>query len=138
MNDEILKKIPTALRWVLFFPTAILGMLVGTFLWNTAAGWGMTSQGVDPESFWSLFLINTSGSAISAFCFVYSGAFVAPESKKTISICLGVFAMILGLTLLLWSILRGDSGIGWIIVAELSFMVGAGLGIYACHPDRSN
>ncbi len=137
MSSNIIERMPPIIRWILFFPAAIIGSILVTGLWNILGNSSLASQGFIEGSFWYAFQQNVVGSLVAATSFVYIGALIAPRKQKAVAIILGAFVLIFGTALLTSSILLTPGGqIGWFIVADLSLIVGAVTAAYYIYKEE--
>jgi membrane protein CcdC involved in cytochrome C biogenesis len=136
MSSDIIDRVPPVIRWILFLPTAIIGSILVTGLWNILGNSSLASQGIIEGSFWYAFQQNVVGSLVAATSFVYIGAMIVPRKQKAVAVILGALVLIFGTVLFTSSILLTPGGqIGWFIVADLSLIVGAVTAAYYIYKE---
>lgn len=129
----------TPLRWIGVLPVAIVGMVIATFLSNTALSFQLAYIGASPDSLFAVLNQYVVGPAIAAAAFIYYGSRTAPAYRKIVSLVLGAILSIMT-TVGFMATLSIDGEVFKMFLTAVSTLLAGGYIIYSFfeHGDKFN
>jgi len=116
------------LRWVVFFPVALLAGWLGWFLVAFLNRATMVFLGIQPDSFLPRVSTEFISHALMGAIFVFVGAKVAPLYRKTIAYALAGLGMIASGFMLFAAIMVANY---WGLWSSISLILGVGITAYS-------
>jgi hypothetical protein len=130
MNNGELRlkdKVIIVLRWVSFFPSALLSAWLAWILLNIIGKLSLTFVGFNSESFIAELYYNTAGHSAMGLAFIYVGAKIAPAYKKIVTYVLAGLGILISGFLLFPAIIMGS---GWAIWGSFFTLLGIAVMTY--------
>ncbi len=123
------------LRWITFFPGALLASWITWFLSVLVNRLTMGMQGVDPDSFLSRVFIEFNSHALMSAAFVYAGAKIAPSNRKLVAYVLAGFGLVTSGFLVLPALALPNYWAIWATIGLILGFAAAGYAVSAGETD---
>ncbi len=135
MEDKQQSSMMGLLRWVAFFPGALLASWIAWLLYTLVNRLTTGMLGIDPESLLSRGFIEFSSHALMGTVFVYAGAKIAPSHRKLAVCLLAGFGLVTTGFLVFPDVARSNYWALWATVSLILGFAGAAYAIIAGETD---